>query len=143
MIDTKLSVPPVPSDEAEWNTNLSMERCVGEIFELTDWSIYLGLGENFRRSMANLFRQMLEYQLEESGEEPVLFAEGTERSATILAFSFTHRLVLKINEEIENHFRARYAKMTRNIIAKYLPIVMSQFLSEFGLKKSLPFAKES
>src|SRR5215813_10684838 len=106
-----------------------MERCVGEISELTDWSIYLGLGENFRRSMANLFRQILEHQLEESGEEPVLFAEGTERSAMILAFSFTHRLILKINEEIENHFRGGYATMTENIIAEYLPIVMSQFLN--------------
>ena len=143
MIDTELSVSRVPPGEAEWTTNFSMERSVEEISELIDWKIHLGLGENFRRSVANLFRQILEQRLEKSGEEPVLFAEGTERSANALAFSFTHRLVLKINEEIENHFRAEYATITENIIAEYLPLVMSRFLNELGLKRSLWRAKES
>jgi hypothetical protein len=91
--------------EDEWNTNSLIERCVEEISGLIDGRIYLGLGENFRRSVANLFRRILEQQLEESGEDPILFAEDTERSAKALAFVFTHRLVLNINEEIENHFR--------------------------------------
>jgi hypothetical protein len=143
MMNTKLSVSHVPSDEAEWITNLSMERCVEEISELTDWKIYLALGENFRSLVANLFRRILEQQFEDSGEDPILFAEGTERSAKALAFSFTHRLVLKINEEIENHFRAEYATMTENIIAEYLPLAMSRFLNESGLKRSLRRAKES
>jgi|SRR6516165_1373905 hypothetical protein len=143
MIDTKLSVSSVPSGGRERITNLSIERCVGAISEPMDWKIYLGLGENFRRSVANLFHQILEQQLQESGEDAIFFAEGTEQSANFLAFSFTHRLILKINEEIENHFRAGYATMTENIIAEYLPVAMSQFLSELELKKLLPFAEAS
>jgi hypothetical protein len=134
MIDNKLTVSTEPAGEAEWITNSSIERCVEEISELIDWRIYLGLGEIFRGSVANVFRRILEQQLEESGEDPTLFAEDTERSAKALAFVFTHRLVLDINEAIENHLRTEYAPMTENIIAENLPVAMFRFFSEVGMK---------
>jgi hypothetical protein len=143
MIDTKLRLSKLPTDEAEWIRNSAIERYVEEISELIDWRIYLGLGENFRGVVAKLFRRLLEQQLEKSSEDPTLCAEDTERSAKALAFVFTHRLVLNINEAIENHFRAEYATMTENIMAEYLPVAMSRFLNEFGLKKSAPLATES
>jgi hypothetical protein len=89
-----------------------------------------------------LFRQILEQQLEKAGEDPILFEQVTERSANSFAVSLTHRLFFKINEEIKNHFRGGYATMTANIIAEDLSVAASRFLGEFGLKKSLPFAKE-
>jgi hypothetical protein len=133
MIDNKLSVSGEPAGVAEGITNSSIERCVEGISELIDWRIYLGLGENFRRSVANVFRRILEQRLEESGEDSTLFTEGTELSAKALAFSFTHRLVLNINEDIENHFRAEDATITEHIIAEHLPVGMSRFLTEFGM----------
>ena len=79
MIDTKLHVSNAPSGEGECITHLSIEGCIEEISELIDSSIYLRLRENFRRSVANLFRQILEQHLEKAGEDPILFEQATER----------------------------------------------------------------
>lgn len=133
MIDTKLRISNVPTDEAELISDSSIERCVQEISELADWRVYLGLGENFRGSVATLFRRILEQGLTESGKEPTLFTEDTERSANALAFVFTHRLVLDINEDIENHFKTEYATRTEKIITDHLPVAMVRFLSELGI----------
>jgi hypothetical protein len=108
-------------------------------------------GENFRGSVAKLFRRILEQEINKSGEAPALLAKETERSAKTLAWLFTHRFVLNINEDIENHFRAEYATITEKIIAEHLPVAMSRSLSELGynvsvtrqLKQSPPFGKES
>jgi hypothetical protein len=133
MISNKLTASGEFAGEAEWIKNSSIERCVEEISDSIDWSIHLGLGKNFRGSMANVFRRILQQQLEESGEDPTLFAEDTERSAKSLAFVFTHRLVLNINEAIETHFRAEYETMTEKIIAENLPVTMFRFFSELGM----------
>jgi hypothetical protein len=76
MIDTELSVSRVSSDEAEWIANLSTERCVEEISELIDWKIYLGLGENFRKSMAKLFRQNFRTTIRRFGRGPHFVCRG-------------------------------------------------------------------
>jgi len=146
MMDSKLSVSSVLVGKAEWTMNSSIESCIEDTSE-TDWRIYLGLGEKFRSSVAKLFCQIVN----KSSEDPSLLTEETERSAKTLAWLFTHRFVLNINEDIENHFRAEYATITEKIIAEHLPVAISQFLSELGynvsvtreLKQSPPLSKES